>query len=186
MLTWKSSQILALGIVMILAGATAAAQQTVYKWVDNDGVIHFSDEPPADSDAVNVEIKTTDRAPTYVPAAQPVSKPTAKSNAGGAGQSALPAAETPSQVKKVDIASMSLPELDRRCDDARETRIAPMRDAEIATCKQDDRNDPAWCERFNADFGDGGRNANGTIRPRMFDDLPECVDALQERNRRGR
>ncbi len=92
----------------------------------------------------------------------------------------------PPQVEKVDITKLSLADLDLRCDEARENMIAPLREAEIATCKEDKRNDPAWCERFNADYGDGGRMASGSIRPRMFDDLPECVEALQERNRRQR
>ena len=30
------------------------------------------------------------------------------------------------------------------------------------------------------------RTQQGTIRPRMFDDLPECVQALNERNERSR
>ena len=88
--------------------------------------------------------------------------------------------------KEIDISKMTLAELDQRCDVAREKKIAPLREAEIKKCKQDKRNDPAWCERFNADFGEGGRTVSGTIRPRMFDDLPECVDALKERNLRGR
>jgi hypothetical protein len=85
-----------------------------------------------------------------------------------------------------DISEMSLEELDARCDAAREEKIAPLREAEIAKCQADMRNDPAFCERFNADFGEGGRTVTGSIRPRMFDDLPECVEALQERNRRPR
>jgi hypothetical protein len=56
----------------------------------------------------------------------------------------------------------------------------------IAKCKQDKRNEQSWCEQFNADFGAGGLTDFGTIRPRTFDDLPECVEALQEENRRGR
>jgi hypothetical protein len=64
--------------------------------------------------------------------------------------------------------------------------IAPLREAEIAKCKQDKREDPVFCERFNADFGEGGRTVSGGIRPRMFDDLPECMDALAETNRRPR
>jgi hypothetical protein len=84
------------------------------------------------------------------------------------------------------ISEMSLEDLDRRCDQAREEKIAPLREAAIEECKQGKRNDPAWCERFNADFGDGGKTVNGSYRPRMFDDIPECVDALSERNRRGR
>ena len=42
----------------------------------------------------------------------------------------------------------------------------------------DRRNDPDWCVRFNADFGDAGRTVNGTMRPRMFDDLPEWVQSF--------
>jgi hypothetical protein len=84
------------------------------------------------------------------------------------------------------ISEMSLEDLDRRCDHAREEKIAPLREAAIEECKQGKRNDPEWCERFNADFGEGGKTVNGTYRPRMFDDIQECVDALNERNRRGR
>ncbi len=64
--------------------------------------------------------------------------------------------------------------------------IAPIREAEIVKCKEDNREDPAFCERFYADLGEGGRTVAGAMRPRMFDDLPQCVDALNERNRRGR
>ena len=79
---------------------------------------------------------------------------------------------------------MSQQELDARCDRAREAKIAPLREAEIESCKQDRRNDPDWCESFNADFGEGGRTVTGAVRPRMFDDLPECVEALNQRNSR--
>lgn len=82
------------------------------------------------------------------------------------------------------IEDMSMDELNQRCDAAREEKIAPLREQTIEECKQQPRNDPAWCERFYADFGEGGRTKNGSIRPRMFDDLPECLDALNEENRR--
>lgn len=186
MRTWKPSRLFTLGVAAILLGGTAHAQQTVYKWVDANGVVHFSDEPPAGSEAANVEIITTDRGPTYVPPRQPASAAPAAPAATSGVPSPAPQAAVPALIEAADIASMSLPELDRRCDDARERRIAPLREAEIAKCKEDGRNDPGWCERFNADFGEGGRTVQGTVRPRMFDDLPECVEALQERNRRGR
>ena len=79
---------------------------------------------------------------------------------------------------------MTQAELDARCEAAREAKIAPLREAEIENCKADRRNDPAFCESFNADFGEGGRTVTGALRPRMFDDLPECVEALEMRNRR--
>ena len=87
---------------------------------------------------------------------------------------------------KTDVSKLSLAELDLRCEKAREKMIAPLREAAIAECKQDERDDPAFCERTNADFGDGGRTLSGGYRPRLFDDLAECQEALQERNRRPR
>ena len=39
-------------LALCIALAAAAAQaQTVYKWVDKDGKVHFGDTPPADRDA---------------------------------------------------------------------------------------------------------------------------------------
>lgn len=186
MLAKTCNRIFVLGVVLTVCCASVYAQQKVYKWVDKDGVVHLSDSPPAASESADTEILTTEKSPTYVPPAQPAAKSPAVSQAEGESQSAKIQVENPPLAEKVNIAEMSLEDLDRRCDDAREKMIAPLREAEIADCKQQKRDDPAWCERFNADFGDGGRTVSGAIRPRMFDDLPECVEALQERNRRGR
>jgi len=79
---------------------------------------------------------------------------------------------------------MSLDELDRRCEDARQEKIAPLRQAEIANCKKQKDKDPAWCERFYVDYGAGGKTEYGGYRPGMFHDLPECIDAHEERRRR--
>lgn len=43
---------LALLIVACMAGGAAHAQSTVYRWVDKDGKVHFTDAPPP-PDAVN-------------------------------------------------------------------------------------------------------------------------------------
>jgi hypothetical protein len=69
--------------------------------------------------------------------------------------------------------------LDAQCEAAREAKIKPLRDAEIAKCKADARNDPAFCERYWRDYGNAVRRPNGTMGPRMFDDLPACVAAAQ-------
>jgi len=169
-----------LGICLVLtfvAGGTFA-QQTVYKWVDEDGVVHFGDAPP---EGVTAERITTSAAPqspapaATVPAVKEVAAPPPD----------VPAAVSPPAVVATPIAEMSLADLDNRCNEAREIKIAPLRSAEIERCKEQPRTDPAFCERSNADFGEGGRTITGAVRPRMFDDLPECVEALQERNRRG-
>lgn len=171
---------------LLIACNSGFAQQTVYEWVDKDGVVHFSDTRPGESEAIEIEEITTN--PT-TPAVTPAQ--TARSSRAAVAMTdesaPVPAAvETPPLVNKTDITTMSLADLDKRCDTARETMIAPLRAAEIESCKQDKRNDPAWCERFNADFGEGGRTTSGSIRPRMFDDISECVDAQNERNRRRR
>ena len=166
------------GILLAIA-VPADAQQTVYKWVDEDGVVHMGDSPP--NNAQNVETVTIRPAQSAVaPARTPAT--TRSADPVQRQPVAPPATELPTAAA-VEIFAMTLEELDQRCDDAREDKIAPLREAEIERCKQDRRNDPAWCKSFNADFGDGGRTFSGSIRPRMFDDLPECIEALQERNR---
>ena len=176
----NSLRLMLFGVPFLLATMTVLAQQKVYKWVDEDGVVHFSETPP--QEAVETETITTAPAPPASPATT-IPRPTsATDNSAPTTPVSPPAAAAP--VAAPDISSMSLSELDRRCEDAREKRIAPLRNAEIQQCKADERNDPNYCDTFYADYGDGGRTASGAMRPRMFDDLPECVDAMNERNRR--
>jgi hypothetical protein len=117
MSTKNGSWVFALGMILTVFCASVCAQQTVYKWVDEEGVIHFGDEPPGESQT-------------------------------------------------------------------RDKKIAPLRKAEIANCIQTETGDQAWCETFWADYGDARRSASGMITPRLFHDLPECVEALDERHRR--
>jgi hypothetical protein len=85
-----------------------------------------------------------------------------------------------SSVVLADAAS-DVAKLDAQCEAAREAKIKPLRDAEIAKCKADARNDPDYCERYWRDYGNAVRRANGTMGPRMFDDLPACVAAAKAR-----
>lgn len=180
----RFGQMIAISLALTAVCAGAPAEETVYKWVDEDGVVHFSDAPPAEGDPSDAETLVIPKSPPVAAPAQPMAKPATAPQTSSSSQSKKPVAETPPLFEKIDVTKMSLADLDLRCDEAREKMIAPLREAEIAKCKQDKKNDPAWCERFNADYGDGGRTASGSIRPRMFDDLPECVEAMQERNRR--
>jgi hypothetical protein len=169
------------GILLAIA-VPADTQQTVYKWVDEDGVVHMGDSPPDNSqnvETITIEPTKSAIAPTRAPA------PKQSADTVPSQPVELPATEVPTAAP-VDISAMTFAELDQRCEDAREEKIAPLREAEIESCKQERRSDPAFCETFNADFGDGGRTESGAMRPRMFDDLPECVEALHEQNTRGR
>jgi hypothetical protein len=52
----RTSIILVLGIVLTFFCESVCAQKTVYKWVDEDGVVHYGEEPPAgESPDVGVE-----------------------------------------------------------------------------------------------------------------------------------
>lgn len=44
-----------IGLALALAALSAGAQAPIYRWVDADGVVHFSDAPPAASQAVEAE-----------------------------------------------------------------------------------------------------------------------------------
>ena len=181
----KFDQKLVIGVTFMALCAGAFAETVVYKWIDEDGVVHFGDAPPDESSAV--ESLVIPKAPPAPASAQPTaSAAPAAAKAGDANDSARREAATPLLFEKTDISKMSIAELNLRCDEAREGMISPLREAEIAKCKQNKRDDPERCERFNADFGEGGRTASGSFRPRMFADLPECLEAEEELNRRPR
>ena len=185
MSTKNGSGFIALGIILTIVCASVYAQQTVYKWVDEEGVVHFSEEPPGESPKAEVETFTTDPAPSYVPPAQATIKSPSASETDVENQTVQPEIQTRPLVKEVDITEMTFSDLDRRCEVVREERIAPLREAEIANCIQTETGDQAWCETFWADYGDSQRTATGGFTARLFHDLPECEEAWEERNRRG-
>lgn len=174
---------LVLGLLVPIVGV--CAQQKIYKWVDKEGIVHFSEEPPPASNDVEVETFKTDPAPRYVPPARTtISSPPTFEPRVDKSETVQPQVQGPPPAKKVDITEMSLADLDRRCEDAREEKIAPLRAAEIAKCVATETGDQAWCETFWADYGDPVRTMSGGITPRLFHDLPECIEALDERHRR--
>lgn len=175
----------ALIIGLLTSPASVHAQQTVYKWVDEEGVVHFSEAPPGESPKVEVEVFKTDPAPAYVPPAKTTIKSTPASETNVKRQPEQPEIQARPPVEEIDITEMSLADLDRRCENAREEKIAPLRAAEIEKCLETGTGDQVWCETFWADYGDGWRTASGVTFPRMFNDLRECDEAWRERNRRG-
>ncbi len=172
---------LALGMILAIFATGAHAQETVYKWVDKEGVVHFSETPPDASEAVNVETITTAKAPPYTPPPKPTEKPPPTVAETAPPESVPPA---PEPAEATELTAMSLDELDRRCEQEREKRIAPLRETEIEKCIQQDRKDRDYCERYFADYGNAGRTIHGTFRPRMFHDLPECIEAEKRQQAR--
>jgi hypothetical protein len=73
--------------------------------------------------------------------------------------------------------------LENKCEEAREVLLKPLREAEIARCKSKPESDPAYCERYWRNYGNATLISNGTMGPRMFFDLPECVAAEEARHK---
>jgi len=124
----KSGQNLAIAATLMAFCAGALAETIVYKWVDEDGVVHFGDAPPDES--TSAETLVIPKAP---PA--PVQQSTNSSAASitGVENEPLPEeAEAPPLYEKTDVAHLSIADLNLRCDEAREKMIAPLREAEIA------------------------------------------------------
>lgn len=69
-------------------------------------------------------------------------------------------------------------ELDRRCEAARDEKLAPIRAEIYAECIEGRKGDEAYCRRY-AD-GYNGERIGGSPR---FYELPECEEAFRFRNR---
>ena len=74
-------------------------------------------------------------------------------------------------------------ELEKSCEEMRELRLAPLREAEIEKCIAEKRMEPAKCQNYYQDYGDATRGAGGKYTERMFNDLPPCKKARELRSK---
>ena len=172
---------LAMLAACLVVAVNVSAQQVVYKWTDEDGVVHFGESPPP---GVQAERIVTSAPPT-APAAPAPAQAAPQAPAADV-PAAQPQANMPERAEVTPTSEMSLAELEARCEAEREKLIAPLRQAEIERCQAQPRTDPQACVRMNATFGDPVRTANGTMTPRMFHDIPPCLEAHNARSRRDR
>lgn len=73
-------------------------------------------------------------------------------------------------------------ELDRRCEAAREKKLAPLRTQRIEECVKVNKRPRAQCEDELSSYGNTRAKAGGGAIGGMFYDLPECVAATAARN----
>jgi hypothetical protein len=72
--------------------------------------------------------------------------------------------------------------LDAACEEARESKLAPMRKQFVEDCvKNKEQPSRQACEDFYADYG-----AQSGRRAPLFYDLPECVEAFDFQNSQRR
>jgi len=144
---------------IITASFTAGAQE-VYKDVDHQGIVEFSDRPSPGAKAVDVKPNVVRVEP--VKSSSPVS----------AGSEEKPDAVTTGSDRESTPA-----QLDAECEAARERKLEPERAKYIEECVRDKVKDSREaCERFYSDYG--GRSGN---RAPLYYDLPECVRAFELR-----
>ena len=159
------------------------------KWVDENGVVHYAETCPDDVDGTEID---TQAPPSHERVEQAVRSSeqlleqvkTSKENRSAAqpGNYKLRQGQSPKlkTAAQMDCSSMqaekSVKELEALCTQAREKRIGPEREAEIRTCKSEQKNDPEWCERYWSNYGDG-RRVGRSYQPPKYWWLPECVEA---------
>jgi hypothetical protein len=71
------------------------------------------------------------------------------------------------------------------CEREREKRIAPERAAAIERCIEQQNKNPDYCQRYFSDFG-SARRVDNYIVPRLYDDLPACIEARKARREKSR
>lgn len=76
--------------------------------------------------------------------------------------------------------------LDAKCAQAREELIRPLREAKIEQCVGEGNKDRAWCEKYFSGYGMGNMTGMGTRTQRLYDQIPECVEAFNAWHHRKR
>ena len=112
----KSPVQLFIALAILLATATVAAQ--VYKWVDKDGKVQYTDTPPPAS-ATKTEAKKIDTSPAAVPAAPPAAATPPKSLQDRAKDNDKRKADTAEKAKKTEVDQQNAAIKESNCRDSR-------------------------------------------------------------------
>jgi hypothetical protein len=83
-------------------------------------------------------------------------------------------AQSDAELKRLD-------ELDRKCVQAREAKLAPMRAELVERCVREEKRPRDLCTVEYSTWGENSTTHNGGTRPGLFYDLPECVAAFEAR-----
>jgi hypothetical protein len=82
MMRWRKTAALLLATGCALASGQAMAAKQIYRWVDEDGVVHFSSRPPDGAQAAVVDASSPDQPPEAAPAPAPAPAESAAETAG--------------------------------------------------------------------------------------------------------
>jgi len=174
-----------LTILFIFVMTYSPVATSMCKWVDDNGVTHYAEHCPEEVSHTEVEIQPQPPQDQLDEAAQrlkqiqemektPVQRTEAVRSLSQEESRPLPDNPTPR------VQPTSWQEWDALCEQEREKHIAPLREAEIRKCIVEQRKNPDYCNRYWSDYGEGGVSGD-YVRPRMFMNLPECVEAWKAR-----
>lgn len=179
-------------VIFILSIAVTMGAE-IYKWIDSDGDIHYSDSPPNEQKSEKLQVMPGP-GEEEIEKAQQQADHLIKETEEPRKKESDPQNNNPKEedLPEIDVEPkepLSLEELDQRCEDAREEKIAPLREAAIQECvvkKRRASDGLEYCKRFHKDFGEGFviYNPQGQrtgAQARMFADLPECTEAFNAR-----
>lgn len=161
---------------MLTAWLASASATELCKWVDENGTVHYAQTCPDSEDAETVNVEGKDPQSSgddpYAESRARLEQRGQETQAAGQNQ-AQPMGQTQ------DFSRMSPAQLSSECERQREARLGPERQQLVAQCKAEGEKSASACERFYADWGNGGVQGGHTI-PRKYDNLPVCVAARGE------
>lgn len=179
-------------VLLLFLSFSLALFAAIYKWVDEEGNVHYGDCPPAECEPEQIETtpgpSTEELQRSRERAEQLIQEQKRREEA-----KKLEIEQKTDRPKETDESKMKPPlsveELDKRCEEAIEKKIAPLRKAAIEECVANKRlrlkSPREDCERLYKDYGAGGPGAHGRWRPRMFHNIPECIEADKARREGG-
>ena len=74
MLPKTNAGVFAIGIILVVVVTCAHSQQEIYKWIDEDGNVHYGDTQPEGVESEQVHINTSPPSDGYVPIQRPPSR----------------------------------------------------------------------------------------------------------------
>jgi hypothetical protein len=160
--------------VLLASAATHVPATELCKWVDENGTVHYADKCPdsVDSDSVTVDEQDS-KGQGDDPYAESRARMQQREDQGQAASQPMG--------QQQDYSRMSPAQLASECERQREARLGPERQQLIAQCKAEGQKSASACERFYADWGNGGVRGGHTV-PRKYDNLPVCVAAREGKN----
>lgn len=154
----------------------------VYKWVDKNGQVHYSNKASkkGKKSAKKIKFKKYKKPDKSTEIAPPVPEDWSDYS-------------TEAPIKKIKrkpkIKEPTIEELKVRCELAREKRLAPVREEEIEKCVEKNKDHMKrpreYCERYYRYFGNAEISPRGRTL-RLFHNIPECRRLYRAEDKRSR